>query len=142
MHCGLLGMYRWKNHALSLLRNLRVPYRMTNIHQLTKCEFEKKSKPKPNGNPLDRIKSVDPTTFLSNYNTLYEQIKRAWYIASIYKTATEPYPSFENDPVDYGYKLSNNRSNLEMKWFHGDQVPASLEEIIDRMNSLMIMMMI
>ena len=105
--------------------------KMTNIHQVNKWEFEKKSKPKPNGNPLDRIKSVDPTTFLSNYNTLYEQIKRAWYIASIYKTATEPYPSFENDPVDYGYKLSNNQSNLEMKWFHGDQVPASLEEIIN-----------
>ena len=108
-----------------------MPYRMTNIHQLTKCEFEKKSKPKPNGNPLDRIKSVDPTNSLPNYNTLYEQIKWAWYNASIYKTATELYPSFENDPLDYGYQLSNNRLNLEMKWFHGDQVPTSLEEIID-----------
>ena len=38
--------------------------RMTNIHQVTKCEFEKKSKAIPNGNPPDRIKSVDPTTFL------------------------------------------------------------------------------
>ena len=27
--------------------------RMTNIHQVLKCEFEKKSKPKLNGNPLD-----------------------------------------------------------------------------------------
>ena len=99
---------------------------------MIKCEFEKKSKPKPNGNPLDRIKSVDPTTFPPNCNTLYEQIKQAWYIASIYKTVTEPYPSFQNDPVDYGYQLSNNRSSLEMKWFHGNQVPTSLEEIIDK----------
>ena len=104
---------------------------MTNIHQVNKWEFEKKSKPKPTGNPLDRIKSVDSTTFPPNYNTLYEQIKRAWYTASIYKTATEPNPSFENDPVDSGYQLSNNHSSLEMKWFHGDQVPASLEEIIN-----------
>ena len=41
------------------------------------------------------------------------------------------YPSFENDPADYVYQLSNNRSSLEMKWFHGNQVPTSLEEIID-----------
>ena len=67
---------------------------------MIKCYFENKSKPKPNGNPLERIKSVDPTTFLPNYNTLYEQIKRAWYTPSVYKTATEPYPSFKNDPVD------------------------------------------
>ena len=64
---------------------------------MKKCEFEK-SKPKPSSNPPDRIKSVDPTTFPLNYNILYEQIKRAWYIVSIYKTATEPYSSFENDP--------------------------------------------
>ena len=49
--------------------------RMTNIHQVIKCKFERKSKPKPNGNPLERIKSVDPTTPPPNYNTLYEQIK-------------------------------------------------------------------
>ena len=59
--------------------------RMTDIHQVIKCEFEKKSKPKPDGNPLDRIKSADPTTFPPNYNTLYEQIKQAWSITSIYK---------------------------------------------------------
>ena len=61
--------------------------RMKNIHQVIKCEFEKKSKPKPNGNPFDRIKSVGLTTFRPNNSTLYEQIKRVWYIASIYKTA-------------------------------------------------------
>ena len=70
--------------------------RMTNIHQVIKCEFEKRSKSKPKGNPLDRIKSVDPTTFPPNYNTIYEQINHK---------ATEPYQSFENDPVGYGYQL-------------------------------------
>ena len=69
---------------------------------MLKCKFQKKSKPKPNGNPLDRIKSVGAITFPPNYNTLYEQITRVWYIASDYKTATEPYSSFDNDSVDYG----------------------------------------
>ena len=78
---------------------------MTNIQQVIKYKFEKKSKPKPDGKPLDRIQSVDPISFPPNYNTLYEQIKRAWYIASIYKTTTEPCPSFENDPVFFGYQL-------------------------------------
>ena len=63
--------------------------------------------------------------------TLSKQIKRAWYIASIYKTATKPYLSFENDPVDYGYQISNNRSSLTIKWFYGHQVSTSLEEIAD-----------
>ena len=76
---------------------------MTNMHQVIKCKFVKKSKAKLNGNPLDRIKSFDPTTFPPNYNILHEQIKQAWHIASIYKTATEPYPSSENDPVYYRY---------------------------------------
>ena len=106
-------------------------FRITNIHQVMKCKFEKKSKPKPNGNLFDRKKSVDPTTFPSDYNTLYEQIKRAWYTASIYTTATEPHHSFDDYPVDYGYQLSNSPSSLEMKWFQGDQVPTSLEEITD-----------
>ena len=106
-------------------------FRITNIHQVMKCKFEKKSKPKPNGNLFDRKKSVDPTTFPSDYNTLYVQIKRAWYTASIYTTASEPHHSFEDYPVDYGYQLSNSPSSLEMKWFQGDQVPTSLEEITD-----------
>ena len=40
--------------------------RMKNIQQVTNCEFEKKSKSKPDGDCLSRIKSVDPTTFFSN----------------------------------------------------------------------------
>ena len=79
---------------------------------MKKCEFQKKCKPKANGNPLEKIKSVDPTTFPPNYNAFYEQIKRAWYIGSIYKTTTETYPWFENDPVNSGYQVSNNCSSL------------------------------
>ena len=70
-----LGDASLEESCIKSIEKLRVPYRMTNIHQVTKCEFEKKSKPKPNGNPLDRIKSVDPTNSLPNYDTLYEQIK-------------------------------------------------------------------
>ena len=94
--------------------------RMTNIHQLIKCEFAK-SKSKPNWNHLDRIKLVDSTIFPVNYNTFHEQIKQAWYIALICKTATDPHASFENDSIDYSYQMSYSQSSLEMKWFHGDQ---------------------
>ena len=49
--------------------------RMTNIHQVIKCEFEKKSKARPNGNTPDRIKSAHLATFPPNCNMLYGQIK-------------------------------------------------------------------
>ena len=64
------------------------------------------------------------------YNKFHEQIKQAWYIAPICKTATEPYASFENDLIDYSYQLSNTHSSLKIKWFHGDPVTLSSEEII------------
>ena len=138
-----LGDTSLKERALSLFTCALYGYSwMANIHQVIKCKFKKKSKPKPNGNPFDWIKSIDPTTFPPNYNIPYEQTKRAWYISSIYKNTTEPYPSFKNDPVDYGYQLSKNSSILEMKWFYGNQILRSLEEVPMRMNSLMMMMMI
>ena len=46
--------------------------RKENIQQVIKCESEKKNKPKPNGNLLNRTKAVDPTTFSTNYNKRYE----------------------------------------------------------------------
>ena len=67
------------------------------------------------------VYTVDPTTFLPNYKTHNEHIKRTWYITLIYKIATKPYLSFENDTIDYGNQLPNNHSSLEMKWFHGNQ---------------------
>ena len=54
------------------------------INDVLKAEFDKKCKPKPGKNPLDCIKSVDPTTSPPCSKVLLQQIKRASYVAHLY----------------------------------------------------------
>ena len=58
-------------------------------------------------------------------NVLLLQIKRAWFIAKIYKSAYEQYPALDLSPIDYGWKLSDGY--LEIRWFDGEQVPSEIE---------------
>ena len=94
--------------------------------------FEAKSKPKGTKRPLDGIKSIDPSTFPPCKKVLEQQIKRAWYIAKLYKTATHQYPCEEYTPIDYGWKLSSYKEYLEIDWFYGDQVPQEIEDIAEK----------
>ena len=89
--------------------------------------FEKITKPKVGQRPLDSIKSIDSMKFPPCQKVLHQQIKRAWYIARIYKTSTEAYPAFEYTPIDFGWQLSQCREYMEIKWFDGDQTPMELE---------------
>ena len=98
------------------------------INDVLKAEFDKKCKPKPGKNPLDRIKSVDPTT-LPPWSKVLLQIKRACYVADLYTTANDAYPGFDLFPMNYGYKLSENGESLEIYWFDGNQTPDSVEKL-------------
>ena len=60
---------------------------------------------------------------------LIEHIKRAWFIAKLYKSASEAYPIFDLTAIDYGWKLSTDNERLVINWFHGDQVPQEIEAI-------------
>ena len=99
------------------------------INDVLKAEFDKKCKPKPGKNPLDCIKSMDPTTLPPCSKVLLQQIKRACYVAYLYTTAYDAYPAFDLFPIDYGYKLSENGESLEMHWFDGNQTPDSIEKL-------------
>ena len=99
------------------------------IKNVLKAEFDKKWKPKPGKNPLDCIKSVDPTTLLPCSKVLLQQIKGACYLAQFYSTAYDTYPAFDLFPIDYGYKLSENGESLEMHWFDGNQTTNSIEKL-------------
>ena len=103
--------------------------RCKNVNDALKAEFDKRCKPKAKANPLDGIKSIDPTTLPPCSQVLLQQIKRAWFIANLYKTASEAYPAFDLCPLDYGYKLTADKEQLEMNWFDGDQVPHEVEEM-------------
>ena len=98
------------------------------INDTFKAEFDKKCKPKPGKNPLDCIKSVDPTT-LPPWSKVLLQIKRACYVADLYTTANDAYPDFDLFPMNYGYKLSENGESLEIYWFDGNQTPDSVEKL-------------
>ena len=89
--------------------------------------FEDKTKPRANQRPLECIKSVDPIKFPPCKKVVEQQIRRAWYVSKLYKTATEAYPVNEFTPIDFGWKLSECGDYLEMNWFEGEQIPSEVE---------------
>ena len=98
---------------------------------MLKVDFDKKKKCKPKlgKNPLDCIKFVDPITLAPCPKVLLQQMKRECYMAHLYSTAYDAYPTFDLFPVDYGYKLSENDESLEVHWFGGNQTPNSIEKL-------------
>ena len=60
---------------------------------------------------------------------LLEQIKRAWYISILYKTAPTTQPAEKLAEIEYGWKLSDDNKSLDVKWFEGEQVSAAIENI-------------
>ena len=77
----------WKN-----LRHLYYRVKQNDVHEVIKLHFEEKTKPNCIERPLEKIKSVQPTTFLPCRSVLTQHIKRAWYIAKLNKSASEVYP--------------------------------------------------
>ena len=65
------------------------------IYGVLKAEFDKKCKPKPGKNPLDCIKSVEPTKLPPCSKIFLQQIKQACYVAHPYSTAFDAYSGFE-----------------------------------------------
>ena len=91
--------------------------------------FEEKNKPNCIERPLGNIKSVEPTTFSLCKSVLIQHIKRAWYIAKLYKSASEAYPMNELTSIDYGQKLLDGLNLLTLTWFERQQVPEEIEDI-------------
>ena len=81
------------------------------INDVLKVEFDKKCKPNPGKNPLDCIKSMDPTTLPPSSRVLLQQIKQACYVVHLYSTAYDAYCAFDLIPIEYGYKLSENEES-------------------------------
>ena len=47
----------------------------------------------------------------------------------MYKSAWEAYPLSDITPLDYGWKLSEDNTHLDINWFIGEQVPLVIEHI-------------
>ena len=84
----------------------------------------KKQKTKLSKKPSECIK---PPTFPECRDVLIQQIKRSWFIAKLYKSASLPYPTEDLTPIDFGWILDGKF--LAIKWFEGLQVPQELENV-------------
>ena len=51
---------------------------------------------------------MDPTISPPCSKVLMQHIKRACYLAYLYSTAYDAYPTFDLFLIDYGYNLSKN----------------------------------
>ena len=103
--------------------------KLSDINEARSSYFELKCKPKATKRPLDSIKSVEPSLFPPCKKVLIQQIKRAWYVAKLYKNATEEDPTHPLTPLDYGWELSDGK--MQIKWYEGVQVPLEMEELIE-----------
>ena len=65
------------------------------LNDVLESEFDKKYKSKPGKNPLDCIKSVDPTTLPPCSKVLLQQIQQVCYVAGLYSTAYYAYLAFD-----------------------------------------------
>ena len=98
---------------------------LANINEVRYRMFEAKSKPSSSKRPLDGLKSIESTSFPPCQKVLLQQIKRAWYLAKLYRSASEQYPCLDISPIFFGWKLFDGQ--LEIHWFDGEQVPPEME---------------
>ena len=105
--------------------------RETDINVVRSLMFTSKTKPKSmKRSPLDGLKSIYPRVFPPCRRELEQQIKRGWFVAMLYKSTTEQFPFYDKTPIDYGWKLSECKEFIVIDWFHGEQVPAQVENLV------------
>ena len=74
--------------------------------------------------PLARIMKINCASLPPCAKTLGNHMKRAHYVARIWKRADQTDPTGGASPTDYGWKLSQNC--FEPDWYPGSSVPESL----------------
>jgi hypothetical protein len=74
--------------------------------------------------PLSKIKKIDCASLPPCTKTLANQIKRAQYVARMWRRADQTDPTVGASPTDYGWKLT--QKGFEPEWYPGSSVPESL----------------
>ena len=75
--------------------------------------------------PLARLKKINCASLPPCAKTLNNHIKRAQYVAIMWKRADQKDPTGGANPTDFGWKLSED-NYFEPVWFPGSSVPESL----------------
>ena len=79
-------------------------------------------------NPLDKVKGTDSSLLPPCLTVLIPKIKRAYFIAQIWKAADTRKPAILA-PTDHGWKMTDGKYSLV--WFIGDQMPKDIRLQID-----------
>lgn len=75
-------------------------------------------------NPLARMKKINCASLPPCYETLSHHIKRANFVAKMWKKADEVNPTGGESPVNYGWMKTEN--GLQPVWFTGNPVPSNI----------------
>lgn len=72
-------------------------------------------------------KKLDASTLPPCHSELHQHLRRTAYITNIWRNAHLQSPT-NLSPVDYGWVENDGR--YEFKWFEGDQLPTTVNEIV------------
>ena len=72
---------------------------------------------------LASLKKINCDSLPSWAKTFFNHIKRAQYVARMWKSTDETNPTGDASPTDYGWKL--NQNCFEPDWFQRSSVPES-----------------
>ena len=75
--------------------------------------------------PLSDIRKINCASLPPwTTNTLQNHLKRAHYVAKMWKRADQAHPTSRINPANYGWQLTENC--FQPDWFSGSSVPESL----------------
>ncbi|KAL2091652.1 hypothetical protein ACEWY4_013915 [Coilia grayii] len=79
--------------------------------------------------PLSKIKGVNPSDMPPCHSSLVNKVRRANYIAYLWKNAPARNPS-DLDPNEHGWFLKDNQYVIH--WYDGEQLPQSITNILSK----------
>lgn len=107
-------------------------YGKPNLHSVDTARyalFQHTYAPKKQGDPLDRIKGVHASSMPPCRPVLVNKIKRANYVASLWKHAVQADPgNASGQPNEHGWHVVDGNYNIN--WFDGEQMPHSITQIL------------
>ena len=97
----------------------------TDINQARYKAFMRMNAGGNENEPLARLKKINCASLPPCAKTLENHIRRAQYVARIWKRADQVDPTGGASPADFGWKLTEE-NYFEPDWFPGSSVPESL----------------
>lgn len=109
-------------------------FRKINVNEGRFVLFSTNYKIKDINEPFQKksLRCFDATSLPPCQDELGQHLLRAKYIANLWSHANQKIPTIFN-PVDCGWVEVKNQ--YQFKWYEGDQVPASVRDIIEDENS-------